>query len=58
MRSRVRARMRVRIKIFWVPMIAYLTVKVFLDARWGFGKYGPCQIGYRRKKIDFFHPVF
>ena len=33
MRSRVRARIRVRIKIFWVPMIAYLTVKVFLDVR-------------------------
>ena len=33
MRSRVRVRIRVRVKIFlWVPMIAYLTVKVFLDA--------------------------
>ena len=25
---------------------------------WGFGKYGHCQIGYHRKKIDIFHLVF
>ena len=24
----------------------------------GLGKYGHCQIGYHRKKIDIFHPAF
>ena len=24
----------------------------------GLGKYGHCQIGYHRKKIDVFHPIF
>ena len=64
-RSRVRVRIRVRVKIFLGPYDSLFDSEgVFrrperlIPERWGFGKYGHCQIGYRRKKIDFFHPVF
>ena len=52
--------LRVRVKIFLGPYDSLFDSEgVFRrPERWGFGKYGHCQIGYRRKKIDVFHPVF
>ena len=59
-RSRVRVRIRVRVKIFLGPYDSLFDSEgVFRrPERWGFGKYGHCQIGYHSLKVGFFHLVF
>ena len=59
-RSGVRVRIRVRVKIFLGPYDSLFDSEgVFRrPERWGFGKYGHCQIGYHSLKVDFFRPVF
>ena len=54
-RSRVRVRIRVRVKIFLGPYDSLFDSEgVFRrPERWGFGKYGHCQIGCPRKKLTF-----
>ena len=52
--------LRVRVKIFLGPYDSLFDSEgVFRrPERWGFGKYGHCQIGYHSLKVDFFHLVF
>ena len=59
-RSWVRVMRRVRVKIFLGPYDSLFDSEgVFRrPERWGFGKYGHCQIGYHSLKVDFFHLVF